>query len=130
MTLQRYAPAYAAAAVLLILAVPQAKADLFSFQLTSPNPAIAAYPGPYANVQVNRTDATHATITFTALSNGTNQYLLGDQGSAAINSNGAATMSAITGTSYFPGSHTLSDGGSNTEDGFGVFSNTIDTSDG
>ncbi|MGH9874854.1 MAG: PEP-CTERM sorting domain-containing protein [Pyrinomonadaceae bacterium] len=83
-----------------------ARAD--SFYLSAPNAALSAYPGPYAQVTVTRIDATHASITFLALTNGSNVYTLGDGASAALNINGTAildgtvswTCSGCTGTAF------------------------------
>jgi hypothetical protein len=41
-------------------------ADFINYTLGVPNTAVQGYPGPYGNVNVNLTDPTHATITFTA----------------------------------------------------------------
>jgi hypothetical protein len=84
-----------------------AKADLFSFDLGIGNSAISGFPGPYANVEVNRTSNSTATITFTSLINGGNIYLLGDGGTAGVNVSGAFTLGAISGsnsgTGFTPG---------------------------
>jgi len=104
-----------------------------SFDLGLGNPAIAGLPGPYANVAVTRTDATHADITFTSLVNGGYFYLLGDGGSVAVNVNAASwALSPPTGTNpyagFTPGPY--SNGGAGNEDGFGSFNQTIDSFDG
>jgi hypothetical protein len=124
----------------LLLAAPSAWADIISFDLTAPNLAIATFPGPYATVTVDRTDTTHATITFASL-NGSGgscpgagcTYLLGDGGSVAVNVNATSwTLGTITGsnsgTGFTPGP--WSDGGSGNEDGFGSFNQTINSFDG
>jgi VPDSG-CTERM motif len=101
----------------------QAKADIMSFDLVSGNSAISGYPGPYATVSINRTDATHATITFTAYAG----YLIGAQGSMGVNVNaGSWGVSAL----FNNGTGALSNGGANTENGFGMFNQTFDTFDG
>jgi len=41
-----------------------ASADTYSFELDTSNTAISGYTEPYASVEVNRTDPTHAKITF------------------------------------------------------------------
>jgi hypothetical protein len=124
------------AAVLIAVAgfgLPQAKADTFSFNISVGNPAISGYPGPYASVLVNRTDSTHATITFTSLTAAGNQYLFGDGSSVAVNVNASTwTLGTITGsnvgTGFTPGPY--SDGGSGNVDGFGVLNQTINSFDG
>jgi hypothetical protein len=83
--------------------------------------------GPYGTVNVILDTATEATITFTS-DTALGYYFLGN-GSVAVNSNGPAeiqTPPPITGDS----AGTYSDGGSGQEDGFGKFSNTVNTSDG
>jgi hypothetical protein len=111
----------------------QAAADLFGFDLVAGNAAIAGFPGPYASVDVNRTDSTHATITFTSLTNSGNIYLMGDGSSVAVNVNATAwTLGTITGTNagtgFTPGA--FSDGGSGEVDGFSRFNQTINDFDG
>ncbi len=54
---------------LLTLGTSPALADITSFDLGVPNSGLSGFPPPYATVDVTRTDATHATITFTGLSN-------------------------------------------------------------
>ena len=115
------------------LGLQQAKADLFSFNLSVPNTAISGYPGPYASVTVNRTTTTTATITFTSLTNSGNIYLFGDGSSVAVNVNGLFTLGAITysqagQTGFNPPSFT--NDGSHNVDGFGVLNQTIDNFDG
>ncbi len=105
----------------------------FSFNLDTGNSAISGFTGPYASVDVHLTDATHATITFTSLTNSGNIYLLGDGGSVAVNVNAASwTLGPITGsnagTGFTPGP--WSDGGGGVEDGFGSFNQTINSFDG
>jgi hypothetical protein len=121
----------AVAAALTTWGVP-ASADLI-FDLDTGNSAISGFPGPYAQVDVNLTSSTTATITFTSLINSGNIYLLGDGGSVGVNVNATSwTLSAITGsnagTGFTPGP--WSDGGSGNEDGFGSFNQTINSFDG
>ena len=103
---------------------------VLSFDLTISN---LIYSGPMVNVQVTRTSATTADITFTSLVNGGNIFLLGDGGSVAVNVNAASwTLGAISGsnsgTGFTPGPY--SDSGSGNQDGFGSFNQQIDTFDG
>jgi hypothetical protein len=126
---------YIAAALVAVagLGFQQANADSISFDLGTGNPAISGNPGPYAHVVVNRTDATHATITFTSLTNSGLIYLLGDGGSVAVNVNATSwTLGTITGsnagTGFTPGPY--SNGGAGNEDGFGSFNQTINSFDG
>jgi hypothetical protein len=107
--------------------VVPAAADMFSFQLNLGNSAISGFTGPYAEVTVDRTSATAATITFDGLSSGSNFYLLGDGGSVGFNVNGAFSLGTITSTAlnatFTPGP--FSNGGAGNEDGFGSFNQTI-----
>jgi PEP-CTERM motif-containing protein len=111
-----------------------ASAD-FIFDLGVGNVALTGFAGPYAQVDVGLIDSTHATITFTSLTNSGNIYLLGDGGSVAVNVNAtsfALGPSPITGsnagTGFTPGP--WSDGGAGNEDGFGSFNQTINSFDG
>jgi hypothetical protein len=115
------------------LGLQQAKADLFTFNISVGNAAISPYPGPYATVVVNRTSTTTATITFTSLTNSGNIYLFGDGSSVAVNVNATTwTLGAPTGsnagTGFTPGPY--SNGGSGNVDGFGVVNQTINSFDG
>src|SRR4051812_41122843 len=97
-----------AGTALVALTGGAAQADLISFNLTTPNAAIAGFASPYAHVDVNRTSTTTATITFTSLTSGGNIYLLGDGGSVAVNVNAASwALGSITGsnsgTGFTPG---------------------------
>jgi len=116
-----------------LVGLQQAKADTFSFNLGVGNPAISGYPGPYVSVTVNRTNSTHATITFTSLTAAGNIYLMGDGSSVAVNVNATSwTLTNVTGlnsgTGFTPGPY--SNGGSGNVDGFGVFNQTINSFDG
>ena len=108
---------------------------VLSFDLGLGNPAISGFPGPYATVSVNRTDATHATITFTGQSHGGWQYLFGDGGSVAVNVNAASwSIGSFTasnsGTGFMTVNGDLSDAGAGNEDGWGVFNQTVNSFDG
>jgi PEP-CTERM motif len=80
---------------------------------------------------VDRTSTTSATVTFTGLSSGGFQYLLGSINAADININGTATA-IFSGTAFtgFTGG-TLSLRNPNAAvDGFGKFNSHVDDSDG
>jgi hypothetical protein len=128
---------YIAAVVIAIagLGLQQAKADIISFNLGTGNAAIAGFPGPYANVQVNRTDATHATITFTSLTNSGNIYLMGGAQAVDVNVNAASWTitnfaGSNSGTGFVGVNGDLTNGGANNADGFGSFNQTVDNFDG
>jgi len=132
---------YIAAALVAVagLGFQQAKADSISFDLGTGNSAISGFTGPYAHVVVNRTNATHATITFTSLTNSGHIYLMGGQGTVGVNVNATSwTLGTITGSnagtgftqSVPAGKHQFSNAGAGNEDGFGSFNQTIDSFDG
>ena len=108
------------------LGLQQAKADIYSFDLTNGNSAISGFPGPYATVQVNRNNSTHATITFTANTG----YLIGAAQAADVNVNGNSwTIGSFSWTGGNANT-AFSNGGSNNADGFGSFNQTTDNFDG
>ncbi len=123
------------AAVLIAIAglgLQQAKAD-FIFNLTVPNSGISGFPGPYATVDVHLVDSTHATISFTSLTNGGNIYLFGAVNAVDVNVNATtwtigSFVATNSGTGFTPGP--LSNGGSGTVDGFGVLNQTVNSFDG
>jgi hypothetical protein len=106
------------------------------FDLNAGNAAISGFPGPYAQVSVNRTDATHATITFDSLTSGGNIYLMGDGSTAAVNVNATSfTITNITGsnsgTGFTPGPYSVANPpGTSNVDGWGLFNGVIDSFDG
>src|SRR6185437_1562840 len=119
---------FLALAVGLVLAASVARADSVSFTLRPGNSAISGSPGPYGTATVTLTSSTTATVTFDADAG----FLLIDGSSAAVNVNATTwTLGPITGTAG-PGftQATYSDGGSGNVNGFGVFNQTINSSDG
>ena len=124
--------AAAALTVIAGLGLQQAKAD-FVFDLTLGNPAISGYPGPYAQVDVNLTSSTTATVTFTSLLNSGNIYLFGGVSSVDVNVNAAAfSLTGITGsnagTGFTPGIYSQSATGNVSQ--FGIFNGIVDSFDG
>jgi hypothetical protein len=119
------------AALILLLGAQSAWADLI-FNIDTGNSALSGNTGPFAQVDVSLTDTTHATITFTSLTNSGNIYLLGDGGSVDVNVNGTFTLGTISGsnagTGFTPGPY--SDSGSGNVDGWGTFNQTITSFDG
>jgi len=120
--LQKVAMTLAIFALVAVGSAISAKADDVTFTLSNGNPGVSGFTGPYATVKVDRTDATHATITVTGLTVGSNIFLLGGQGIVGLNFNGAVTAGVLPGE--------LSLGGVNNEDGFGSFNFTLDNFDG
>jgi hypothetical protein len=94
---------------------PSARADLFEFDLGQSNLG-AGFSGPFVSVDVNLTDPTHATLTYTGLNDGTFTYRIGNPG-ANVN----ATTWSISGC---PATLTCVSMNAGVEDGFGLFNQT------
>jgi len=123
----------ALAASLLTLGAPSAVADTFTSTLDTGNTALSGFAAPFGEVSVTLTSSTTATVTFTSDVVGGNIYLFGDSSSVDVNVNATSwTIGSFTasnaGTGFTPGP--LSDGGSGTVDGFGVFNQTVTSFDG
>lgn len=118
--------------VSVLLMAASASADQINFDLNVPNTALSVFTGPYAKVTVDRTDSTHASITFDSYTGGAAIYLLGDSGVAAVNVTGTFTLGIISGTNSFAGftPGTLSDDGSKNVSSFGTFNQTLKNTDG
>jgi hypothetical protein len=121
--------------ILTVALAPVCMADTMTFDLTKGNTAISGSAGPYANVLVDLTSPTTATITFTSLTNDGKIYLLGDGGSVDVNVNATSwTLGTVTGSNSGTGftrtNADYSDGGSKNVDGWGVFNQTITSFDG
>jgi len=128
--------ALATAAVALTFGAGSASADIIIYDLTALNGS-GLGPGPYVQVTVNETTGvtlgtSTAEITFTSLFDGSYLYLMGGNAAADIDVNGSFSLVSFTGsntrTGFTPGP--LSNGGSGNADGFGNFSQTIDSFDG
>jgi hypothetical protein len=110
-------------------------ADFITYNLGQGNAQVSGFPAPYGTVQVNLTDSTHATITFTANPNppGGAVYRFGDGQSIDVNVNaGSWTVSnlmitdgASTGTLSI-----ASPQPSGNVDGFGNFNQRFDDTTG
>jgi hypothetical protein len=90
------------AAVLIAVAglgLQQAKADTFTSFITVPNDNLSGFTGPYAEVIINRTSDTMASVTFMSLTNTFNGnpviYLMGGASCADLNVNGTFTVSDL-----------------------------------
>jgi hypothetical protein len=108
-----------------------ALADIRTYVLTESN--LPGYAAPFATVVVDLTSATTAKVTFTSDLVGGDIYLLGGQGSVAVNVSAATwSLGSITGgnagTGFTPGPY--HNAGAGHEDGFGSFNQTIDSFDG
>ncbi len=105
--------------LMFLLIAVSASADTMTYQITIPNTELQPYTPPYAEVLVDRTDSTHATITMTALS----QYAIGDGKSFDLNTNGAVSVSNLTsGFSVATPNNNVSD--------FGIFNLIINDGNG
>jgi hypothetical protein len=115
--------------------VNAAGADIITFDLDTGNSAIAGFTGPYAEVTINLTSPTTADIRFDSLNDGTNIFLMGDGGTAAVNVNGDYSVSGLTGSNSgtgftTPDSTQLTCCTTGNEDGFGSFNLKITNFDG
>jgi hypothetical protein len=122
-----------AVGLLVTTGIQSVRADIFTSQLTEPNAAVSGFPGPYGDVVVVLASPTTAIVEFVSLAVGGNIYLFGGAHAVDVQVNAATwTATGISGTNagvgFTPGP--LTDGGSNNVDGFGVFNETIDSSDG
>jgi hypothetical protein len=110
-----------------------ARADSITFDIGIPNAALSGYTGPYAQVTVDRTSNTTATITFDSLTNGGYEYLLGGAGVVDVNVN-STDFTAGTPTFVIAFSpldkQSVSSGGSGNISQFGIFNQTFDAFDG
>ena len=125
------------AALSLGAALPAAtRADIITFDIGTGNSALSGYSGPFEQVTVNRTDSTHATISFVSFfTNPGNVYLMGDGGTVAVNVNATSWtigsfLASNSGTGFSTTSADLSSGGAGNEDGFGSFNQTVNSFDG
>jgi hypothetical protein len=108
-----------------------AEADQVTFFLATPNAALVSFPGPYAQVDIERTSLTTATITVTGLTNGSNIYLLGNGSSIALNFNGSGVV--LSGSVIFTGGNgntSFSGPTSGNVSDFGSFNFILDNFDG
>jgi hypothetical protein len=120
---------------LLALAISVVATPAFAVPITYtlgvPNAAISGDVGPYATVTVDQTDATHASITFTSLTNGGFIYLMGDGGTADLNVNGLYTLGAVSESNSIAGfTPTFSANVPGVVDGFGSFNLSLNNTDG
>lgn len=129
--LRELAGVSAVAVIALASATPASAA--FIYGLTASNGGVPG-AGPFGSVTVTLLDATHANVAFA--SNTADGYWFLGAGSVGVNANGAATTSAIIGNALAGGpcpaggNACYSDAGSGNLDGFGTFSNRVDTTDG
>lgn len=75
---------------LLTFAAPRASADIIfvsTIGVANASGGVSGFTGPFGKVEVDLTDSTHATITFTSLSAGGNTYLMGAVNAADLNVN-------------------------------------------
>jgi hypothetical protein len=100
------------------LGLQHAKANQVNYSLTTANDS-GLGTGPFGTVNVNLTNSTTATITFTAASG----YLFVDGGSVAVNVNAAANGWTIG--NFFSNGNPVSGDGAGNEDGFGSFNQKV-----
>src|SRR5215813_7964392 len=119
-----------------VIGIPVAAADSISYDIETGSVGLSGYSGPFVNLSVDRTDSTHATFTYTALTSlaGTYLYTMGGQGAVAANINASSftVQPIITETNPDkPGTNGLAGfSGAANENGWGSFNLTIDNFDG
>jgi hypothetical protein len=100
------------------------------YTINTPNSGLSGFTGPYGTATVDLVDSTHASITFASLTNGGYQYLMGGAQVADVNVNAASwSVGSIAWTNYNLNG-AVTNGGSNTADGWGTFNQTFDAFDG
>ena len=114
-----------------VLGVSPAKSDIINETINQSNSALSGFTPGYVSLQINRTDSTHATATFTSLSSGTTLYRMGDGSSADLNVAGSfsAALGSESGTAtgFTP---TFNAFGSGQVNGWGTFDLTLNNFDG
>jgi hypothetical protein len=78
--------------------VPVARAvvlDSTDIAISEPNTGLSGFAGAYANLHIDLTSSTTASVTFTSLTHGGYLYLLGGQGAADLNVNGPYTLGPV-----------------------------------
>jgi hypothetical protein len=114
-----------------VLGASSARSDIINETINQPNSALSGFTPGYVSLQINRTDTTHATATFTSLSSGTTLYRMGDGSSADLNVAGSfsAALGSESGTAtgFTPTFSAISSG---QVDGWGHFNLTLDNHDG
>ena len=111
-------------ACLCALATHPVNANSINYSLNVGNSAISGFTGPYGTVNVNLTDSTHATITFTGNTVGGFTFLFGGAQFANVNVNATSYTLVVS----LPGSTTGVS--SQNVSSFGTFNAAIDNFDG
>ena len=117
----------AAAASALALTFGTAASALTTFSLTSLN--TGGFPAPYGSVAVDLLSSTTASITFTAGSATGFNYFFIDSSAADVNVNATSWTISSLFTNGLNGA-VLTDGGSGNVDGWGIFNQTTNQTDG
>jgi hypothetical protein len=89
----------AAAIGILATGIPIAHAvvlDSTDIAIGVPNTGLSGFVGPFANLHIDLTSTTTASVSFTSPTNGGYLYLLGGQGAADLNVNGSYTLGTVT----------------------------------
>jgi hypothetical protein len=108
-----------------------ARADIATLTIGAPNTAISCCTGPYATIQIDRVDTTHAVITFSSDTSGNFIYLIGGSAAADLNVNGAYALGVVTESNNLAGfTPTFKDNKPGNVSGFGQFNLSLDNSGG
>ena len=132
LTLRRLTLSLAVLGVMTLGYASIAKADTITFDLNTANVGTLG-AGPYAQVTINRTSTTTATITFQAYAG----FTIGGAQAVDLNFNGGPVSfsgliftGGCTGGGCPVGGTAFSSGGASNADGFGLFNFTLDNTDG
>ena len=96
--LKSSAAIFAAAVGVFTSGIPVARAvvlDSTDIAIGVPNTGLSGFAGPFANLHIDLTSTTTATVTVTSLTHGGFLYLLGGQGAADLNVNGPYSLGPV-----------------------------------
>src|SRR5207248_549266 len=96
--LKSSAAVFAAAVGVFTSGIPVARAvvlDSTDIAIGVPNTGLSGFAGPFANLHIDLTSTTTATVTVTSLTHGGFLYLLGGQGAADLNVNGPYSLGPV-----------------------------------
>jgi len=124
----------AAAVGVFASGVPVARAvvvDSTDITIGVPNTGLSGFAGPFANLHIDLTSTTTATVTFTSLTHGGYLYLLGGQGAVDLNVNGPYSLGPVFEANAISGLGASFDANApGNVSGFGKFDLSLNNTDG